>query len=139
MDPARLDNIFLGLGGFHTEKVMIACCGEYLEDTGTNSIPVENEVHGPENVKHVMNEGDYVCGIRGMAIVSEVLYSLLLDQFLIEIDEKIQNHVAQQVKGISQLISKTNNLSTNAKWAKLTTKMKSLGFNEVNEHTKKKS
>ena len=38
-----------------------------------------------------MNEGDYVRGIPGMAILSEVLYSLLLDQFLIEIDEKIQN------------------------------------------------
>ena len=110
-----------------------------MEDTGTNSILVENEVHGPENVKHVMNEGNYVRGIPGMAILSEVLYSLLLDQFLIEIDEKIQNQVAQQVKGTSQLISKTGNLSTNTKWEKLTTKMKSLEFNEFNEHTKKKS
>ena len=41
----------------------------------------------------------YVCGIRGMAIVSEVLYSLLLDQVLIEIDENTQNQVVQQVKG----------------------------------------
>ena len=34
LDSARFDNIFLGLRGFHTEKVMIACCGKYLEDTG---------------------------------------------------------------------------------------------------------
>ena len=109
LDPARFDNIFLGLGSFHTEKVMIACCGKYVADTRIDSILVENEVYGPENVEHVMNEGHYVRGIRGMAIVSEVLQSLLLDQFLIEIDENTQNQVVQQVKSISQLTSETNN------------------------------
>ena len=103
---ARFDNIFPGLGGFHTEKVMIACCGKYLEDTRIDLILVENKVYGPENVKHVMNGGHYVRGIRGMAIVSEVLYSLLPDQFLMEIDENTQNQVVQQVKGISQLSNK---------------------------------
>ena len=49
---------------------MIACCGKYLEDTGVDSIFVENEVYGPENVKSVMNGGDYVRRIRGMAILS---------------------------------------------------------------------
>ena len=92
---------------------MIACCGKYLEDTGIDSILVENEVYGPENVKHVMNGGHYVRGISGMAIVSEVLYSLLLDQFLIEVDENTQNNVVQQMKGISQLISETSNQSIN--------------------------
>ena len=87
LDPARFNNIFLGLGGFHMEKVMIACCGTYLEDTGIDSILVENEVYGSENVKHVMNGGHYVRGICEMAIVSEVLHSLILNQFLIEIDE----------------------------------------------------
>ena len=93
LDPARFDSIFLGLGGFHTEKVMIACCGKYLEDTGIDSILVENEVYGPEKVKHVMNGGHYVRGIRRMVIVSEVLHSLLLDQFLIEKGENTQNQV----------------------------------------------
>ena len=102
LDPARFDNIFLGLGGFYH-------CDHYVR------------------------------GIRGMAIVSEVLYSLLLDQFLIEIDENTQNQIVQQVKGISQLIRETNNQSTNTEWEKLTTKMKSLGFDEFNENRKKKS
>ena len=86
-----------------------------------------------------MNGGHYIRGIRGMAIISAVLYSLLLDQFLIEIDQNTQNQVVQQVKGISQLISETNNQSTNTEWQKLTTKMKSLGFDEFNENRKKKS
>ena len=113
---------------------MIACCPKQFEDTEINSILVENEVYGTENV---MNGGHYVRGIRGIAIISEV-YSLLLDQFLIEIDENTQIHVVQQVKGISQLISETNNQSTNTEWEKLTVKMKSLGLNEFNEHKKRK-
>ena len=40
-------------------------------------------------------------GILGLAIISEVLYSLILDQFLIEIDENTQNQVVQQQKAIS--------------------------------------
>ena len=42
-----------------------------------------------------MNRGHYIRGIRGMAIISAVLYSLLLDQFLIEIDQNTQNQVVQ--------------------------------------------
>ena len=85
-----------------------------------------------------MNVGHYVCRIRGMAIISEVLYSLLYDQFFIEIDENIQSQAIQQVKGISQLISEENNQSTNTQWEKLTTKMKSLGFDDFNETEKRK-
>ena len=60
MNSTLFDNIVLGLGGFHLKKVMIACCGKYLKDTGVDSIFVENEVYGPENVKSVMNEDNYV-------------------------------------------------------------------------------
>ena len=63
---------------------MIACCAKYLEDTGVDSVFVENEVYGPENVKSVMNGSNYVCGIRGMAILSEISYNLVFDQFLFE-------------------------------------------------------
>ena len=31
----RFDNIFLGIGGFHMEKIIIACCGKYLEESGS--------------------------------------------------------------------------------------------------------
>ena len=66
LDQDRFDNIFLGLGGFHMEKVMIACCGKYLEETGFDTAFAENEVYGPEIVKSVMDGGHYVRGIRGI-------------------------------------------------------------------------
>jgi hypothetical protein len=138
LDPARFDNIFLGLGGFHTEKVMIACCGKYLEDTVIDSILVENEVYGPENVKSVMNGGNYVRGIRGMGIVSELLYNLLLDQFLIGTDDKTKNQIIRQVIGISQRLGETKNKPANIEWEKLTTSISSMGFDDFNKNGKRK-
>ena len=79
---------------------MIACCDKYLEDTGVDSIFVENIVYGPENVKSVMNGGNHVHGIRGMAILSKVLYTLVFDQFLFE--ENDTQQVNQQVTELSQ-------------------------------------
>ena len=35
-NPDGFSNIFLGLGGFHMEKVMIACCGKFLENIGSD-------------------------------------------------------------------------------------------------------
>ena len=60
LNPTLFDNLFLGLGGFHMEKVMIACCGKYLEDAGVDSNFLENEVNRPANVKSVINGGNYV-------------------------------------------------------------------------------
>ena len=50
LNPDKFGNIFLGLGGFHPEKVVIACCGKYLEESGIYSIFVELEIFGPEVV-----------------------------------------------------------------------------------------
>lgn len=44
--PQQLGNIFLGLGGFHMDKVAVACIGRYLEDSEVENIMIENEVFG---------------------------------------------------------------------------------------------
>ena len=62
LNPEEFQNIFLGLGGFHLEKVVIACCGKYLEESGINSIFVELEIFGPEVVTSVMADGNYIRG-----------------------------------------------------------------------------
>ena len=54
---------------------MIAGCGKFLK----GAVFFENEVCGPENVKSIMNGGQYFCGIRGMALLSEILYTLPVD------------------------------------------------------------
>ena len=45
--PDEFDNIFLGLGGFHTEKVVLPCCGKLLEAIGARDIFVQCEIYAP--------------------------------------------------------------------------------------------
>ena len=51
LNPDRFGNIFLGLAGFHLEKIVIACTGKFLEEKGVESIFVENEIFGPGVVR----------------------------------------------------------------------------------------
>ena len=43
----KFDNLFIGIRGFHTEKVPLVCCGLYLKDIGVRDIFVNNEIYGP--------------------------------------------------------------------------------------------
>ena len=36
--PDEFKNIFLGMGGFHTEKIVLACLGKYLERSGIKKV-----------------------------------------------------------------------------------------------------
>ena len=36
--PQKFSNIFLGVGGFHLEKVVIGCLGTYLESSGIENL-----------------------------------------------------------------------------------------------------
>ena len=47
MHPNEFENIFLGLGGFYTEKAVIACVGRFLEDVGVDSVFVAEEILDP--------------------------------------------------------------------------------------------
>ena len=50
MKPDQFNNIFLGLGGFHMEKIVLACLGVYLEPSGIFAVLVETECYGTETV-----------------------------------------------------------------------------------------
>ena len=56
----EFQNIFIGIGGFHTEIIVLASIGKYLKDSGVESIFVETEIFGPNMVKAVMSGGHYV-------------------------------------------------------------------------------
>ena len=62
-------NIFVGLGGFHTEKVVLACIGKYLEGSGAEEILVQTGCFGPDTVKAVMNGGHYNRSKRGLNLL----------------------------------------------------------------------
>ena len=82
LNPSKFANIFLGLGGFHFEKVLIGCFGAYLSETGIQIVLVQNEVFGPGNVQSVMSGGNYIRGKRGMMLIAEALLQLQTEAFV---------------------------------------------------------
>ena len=99
LNPDKFGNIYLGCGGFHLEKVVIACCGKYLVESGIDSIFVELEIFGFEFVTSVMAGGNYIRGKRGIALISEALQRLQFTEFIKTVDisrfSKLFGHIAE--------------------------------------------
>ena len=66
------DNIFIGLGGFHTEKIILACCGLYLKEIGVRDVFVYNEIYGPGVTDGTIMKGeDYILCREAMRNLAE--------------------------------------------------------------------
>ena len=79
--PSDFGNIFLGLGSFHTTKILINCIGQYLQDSGITEALIETEIFGPKVVETVLKGKHYSRGVRGMGIIAEALQRILLREF----------------------------------------------------------
>ena len=64
------------------EKIVIKCIDKFLEETGVDSVFVENEIFGKVNVKCATEGGHYALGKRGYALLAEALYHLQMKLFL---------------------------------------------------------
>ena len=61
LNSDMFDNIYIGLGGFHAEKILLACCGLYLKEIGVQDVFIYNEIYGPGVTDGtIMNGGDYI-------------------------------------------------------------------------------
>ena len=58
--PDKFKNIFLETGVFHTEKIVLAWLGKYLEKSGIKKVFEITETFGPDTVKTVLNGGHYI-------------------------------------------------------------------------------
>ena len=72
--PQKFDNLFIGLGGFHTKNIVLACCGQLLKDIGARDVFVQNEIYGP-NVTDgtILNGTNYVLCREAMRNLSEAV------------------------------------------------------------------
>ena len=117
---------------------MIACCGKYLEETGFDTVFVENEVYGPDIVKSVMNGGHHIRGIRGMAIISEGRHTLQMKQFACQRGENVFNEANDIVEKISAMITESKSESAITEWECLNILIKSREF-EIFQTTAEKA
>lgn len=86
--PDMFGNIFLGLGGFHMEKIVLACLGSYLEPSGIFSALVETECYGTDVIKTVMSGSHYTRARTAHSLIHETLMSMLLEAFLSKYPER---------------------------------------------------
>ena len=70
--PSEFRNIFLGMGGFHTEKIVHACLGKYLEKSGIEKLFEITETFGPDTVKSALNGGHYIRSKKGVCLFFRV-------------------------------------------------------------------
>jgi hypothetical protein len=88
LKPEQFGNIFLGLGGFHMEKIVLACLGAYLEPSGIFSVLVETECYGPDTINSVISGSHYSRARTAHSMIHEVLMSMMFEAFMEENPEK---------------------------------------------------
>ena len=82
LKPEQFGNIFLGMGPFHMEKIVIACLGKFLGCIGIDLALIETEAFGKLVVENsVMTGGHYCKGKEAMSLVSEVMTVLMFEEF----------------------------------------------------------
>ena len=99
LKPDIFSNIFLGLGPFHMEKIVMACLGKFLECIGIDAALVESGVYGIDVVpSKVMSGKHYVMSKEGMMIIADAMYTLLFQAFKDAADSEILRQVLEYYK-----------------------------------------
>ena len=78
----QFNNLFLGLGGFHFEKIVYGCLGSFLEPSGISSILVKLECFGSSVIDSVMGGKDYVRSKKGLSSINEAILNLMFCGFM---------------------------------------------------------
>ena len=99
--PEKFADIFLGIGGFHLEKVVIGCLGSYLECSGIQHQLVEEKVFGPAVVNSVMSGGNYIRGKRGISLIAEAMEQLQIGSFLKCSDGELYAELFQKIERLN--------------------------------------
>ena len=103
--PDESGNLFLGLGGFHMEKTLLACLGAYLEPSRMFAVLVETECYGADVIKSVISGSHYSRARTAHSMIYEVLMSIMLEGFLSKFPEKRMELEALQLKFQSKELS----------------------------------
>ena len=86
--PDKFDNIFLSLGGFDMEKILLACLGSYLEPSGIFNVLVKTECFGTNVIKSVISGSHYSRAHTSYSLIHEVLTSMMLKAFFSNYPER---------------------------------------------------
>ena len=116
--PQKISNIFLGIGGFHLEKVVIGWLGTYLESSVIQNLLVEEKIYGPAVVKSFMSRGCYILGERGMSLI--VMEQLQVCSFLQSSDGKVFSELFVKINELVIMMRdpSKNQVNITSQWSK---------------------
>lgn len=77
-------NLVIMLGNFHLLKVLLACVGKYLRDSGVEDLFVETKAYGVCTINQVMNGTSYARSMKGFQMLGEALRRIQLEAFFLE-------------------------------------------------------
>lgn len=106
--PERFAKVFIGIGGFYMEKIMIACCGKYLEERGLSSVLIANENFGPQVAMTVMGGSHCVRGKLGTVIIAKSMILLQLSTVFKAIDTNNYGDLFVQLTQLKSLFHAGN-------------------------------
>ena len=104
--PERFSNIFLGLGGFHNEKIIFGCIGEYLEISGIEKVSSETDCFGVDTVQSVISGTHYARAKEGLSLFNEALNNLIMDESF-KATKWVDDIKAKLYRTVDGVISKT--------------------------------
>ena len=118
--PQKFSNIFLGIGGFHLEKVVIGCLGTYLESSGIKNLLVEEKVYGPAVVNSVMSDGNYIRGKKRMSLIAEAMEQLQVYSFLHSSDGEVFSDLFDRINKLVIMMRdpSKNQVNITSQWSK---------------------
>ena len=103
--PDESGNLFLSLGGFHMENILLACLGAYLEPSRMFAVLVETECNGTDVIKSVISGSHYSRARIAHLMIYEVLMPNMLEGFHSKFPEKRMELEALQFDFQSKEIS----------------------------------
>ena len=78
----KFDNLFIGIDGYHTEKVLLVCSRLFLKDIGVRDIFFNNEIYWAVVADHAIMSGkNYVLSRGAVRNLSEAVNCMRLDKF----------------------------------------------------------
>ena len=103
LNQGEFENIFLGLGGFHMEKIVLACCGQFLKPLGVQNVFVANEIFGPAVAENqVMSGKHYKYSRQGMRLFSEAAERIRFQNFVNQLPIEHQQRLKIQIELLHQ-------------------------------------
>ena len=113
--PQKFSNIFLGIGGFLLEKVVIGCLGAYLESSGIQNLLVEEKVYGPAVVNSVMSGTNYI----RMSLIAEAMEQLQIYSCLQSSEGEVFSELFDKIDELVIMMrnSSKNQVNITSQWS----------------------